>query len=111
MKRFNIKIIVFFLPIVLFAFPIGYLLKVYGESYVDFERIIKDSKYELIGQRFTESNTLPIKTTIVNNSKPNVVAIGSSRVLQFREEMFRESFYNYGYTTSSNGTILKRRLR
>ena len=106
MKRFNIKIIVFLLPIALFVLPIGFLLKIYGESFVDFERIIKDNEYELIGQKFTESNTLAIKTTIVNNSEPKVVAIGSSRVLQFREEMFREPFYNYGYTTSSNGTIL-----
>ena len=106
MKRFNIKIIVFLLPIALFVLPIGFLLKIYGESFVDFERIIKDNEYELIGQKFTESNTLAIKTTIVNNIEPKVVAIGSSRVLQFREEMFREPFYNYGYTTSSNGTIL-----
>ena len=106
MKSFNIKIIVFLIPIVLIIFPIQFLLKIYGESYVDFERIIKENKYELIGQRFTESNTLAIKTIMVNNSKPKVVAIGSSRVLQFREEMFRESFFNYGYTTSSNGTIL-----
>ena len=106
MKRFIIKIVVFLLPIMLICIPIGLLLKVYGESYVNFERIITDDKYELIGQKFSESNTLGIKTIIANKNKPKVVAIGSSRVLQFREEMFKEPFYNYGYTTTSNGTIL-----
>lgn len=106
MKRFYIKLVVFLLPIALLVLPVGFLLKLYGESFVDFEQIIKDNEYELIGQKFSESNTLAIKTTIVNNSKPKVVAIGSSRVLQFRKEMFREPFYNYGYTTTSIGTIL-----
>jgi len=106
MKRFNIKIIVFLIPIILFVIPIGYLLKIYGESFVNFEQIITEDKYHLIGQKFSESNTRGIKTIIANKREPRIVAIGSSRVLQFRAEMFKSSFYNYGYTTSQNGSIL-----
>lgn len=90
----------------MFSLPVIFLLRIYGESYVDFEQIIMDDNYQLIGQKFLESNTLGIKTIIINKKKPKILAIGSSRVLQFREEMFKESFYNYGYTTNQIGTIL-----
>lgn len=39
-----------------------------------------------------------IKSNIYNKIRPRIVAIGSSRVLQFRESFFSKSFYNMGYT-------------
>lgn len=42
-----------------------------------------------------------LKTRIYNTIKPSVVAMGSSRVLQFREQFFKKPFYNLGYTIGS----------
>lgn len=42
-----------------------------------------------------------IKSRIYNIIKPNIAAVGSSRVLQIREAFFNMPFYNMGYSVGS----------
>lgn len=106
MKIFIKKTVLLLIPLLLILGTPNYLAFIYGEAFVDFEKVIEGDRFELIGQKFSESNTLWLKTKIINKRKPLIVALGSSRVLQFRRQMFKDEFFNYGYTTTKNSTIL-----
>ena len=106
MKTFILKILSISLPFAIFTLPIAILLKSYGEAFVDFDSLISKQDFKLIGQKYSESNTLWFKSKLAEKKKAKVLALGSSRVLQFRAEMFSESFFNYGYTTTKNYTLL-----
>ena len=104
MKIFLKKIIIFFIPILLIlSFPI---LMLYGskESFnnIDSEISNFDKDKYLIGYAYNEQNYKYLKyKTILTQANKYIWALGSSRVLQFRKEMFDLPFYNAGYTISS----------
>lgn len=106
MKDFIIKTLLFSLPLATLIAPIALFLKSYGEVFVDFDSLVLEDDFKLVGQKYSESNTIWLKSKLAEKRKAEVLALGSSRVLQFREEMFSESFFNYGYTTTQNYTIL-----
>lgn len=84
-----------------FSIP-AMILKVVGENYTDIDNIIQDNGKYLIGYAYDESNYKYIKhKELKYRESQTIVALGSSRVLQFREHMFSCSFYNAGYTISS----------
>jgi hypothetical protein len=78
------------------------VLKVTGESYTPLDQVIEDKEKYLIGYAYDESNYRYLKYKELSTRKrQTVLALGSSRVLQFRENMFDSAFYNAGYTISS----------
>lgn len=74
-----------------------------GENFVTQNRIkemIKSGNY-LIGYLYNESNYKPLKQFALDTQPSiQVMALGSSRVTQFRSCMFESSFFNAGYTIS-----------
>jgi hypothetical protein len=85
--------------------PVGVLLAT-GELYVDLDepvaRAVRGAP-TLVGFRFDETPYWSYKLRVLRAlPRRDVVAVGSSRVLQLRAEMFpRASFYNAGYTADS----------
>lgn len=104
MNIFLKRLFLFLLPIGFFlGLPMLYFLLT-GENFVSqsrFKEIIKSEKY-LIGYLYNESNYKTLKQIALDNQpKIKVMALGSSRVTQFRSFMFQSSFFNAGYTIST----------
>lgn len=99
MKKFLVNVILFAIPIIiLLLIPFTTLLWSKENFYSIDNLIIKDKKY-LIGYGYQENNYGYLKWKHISSMpKKSIVALGSSRVLQFRDSMFTTSFYNAGYT-------------
>lgn len=102
MKKFIFKITTFSIPlIVIFLIPILFLF-ISGENFKSIDDIVKSENDYLIGYAYNESNYGYLKQIELEYRHPqHVIALGSSRVLQFRDKMFAKPFYNAGYTISS----------
>src|SRR6188474_3306231 len=98
MKRFLINLSIFLLPLTLLLMPPCAVLYRTGENLktVD-DALTADDKY-LIGYAYNEDNYGYLKWKTLTRKKCRVVALGSSRVLQFRDRMFDAPFYNAGFT-------------
>jgi len=108
MKKFIFKILIFLFPIVLVFLPPFLILKGSGENYTDINPVIRNNADYLIGYAYNENNYKYLKWATINeNNKYQIIALGSSRVLQFRDNMFKSSFYNAGYTISKIGDFKK----
>lgn len=102
MKKFIYKVLLFSLPVLMFFSVPVVILKVTGESYTNLDKIIKDKVDYLVGYAYNESNYRYLKFEELKTRNPQtIVALGSSRILQFREKMFDSTFYNAGYTIES----------
>jgi hypothetical protein len=102
MKRFLLNILVFFIPICLLIFPPFALLILSKEGYYDLDKAIATDKKLVVGYAYEESKYAYLKwKTIKQQKRSDIIALGSSRVLQFREDMFDGSFYNAGFAISS----------
>ena len=102
MKRFVVKILIFYIPVVLLLAPPVLTLYTSGENFKNIDNLIVNGSKYLIGYSYNESNYGYLKwERIVTHPKSTVLVLGSSRVLQFRKEMFNVTFYNAGYTVSS----------
>jgi len=102
MKKFLLKLTVFGVSLLLLALPPLYLLKLSGENFTSLDVVIKSDKKSLIGYAYNEKNYRYLKwKKIAVSHKFDILALGSSRVLQFRQNMFTTRFYNAGYTISS----------
>ncbi len=107
MKNFKIKILLFITPLVVMLIPPMYLLLSTGENFKKIDKMIMKDEPFLIGYAFNEQNYKYLKwQTIMSRPKYDVMALGSSRVLPFRKQMFDASFYNAGYTISSLNDFL-----
>lgn len=97
MKNF-IKSFIFIIPIV--SFYVMFLVAglITGEL-LDFDQIIHQQneaeQEQLIGMGYSEQSPY-LKISNINSQKPEVVAFGTSRVMQFKREFFNTSFYNGG---------------
>ena len=99
MNLFLKKTLIFIFVIVGFLSPPFFILKCSGESYTSYKLIINKSEDYLVGFRYNDDAYRYIKWyTISSKLKHNIISLGSSRVLQFRKEMFSSSFYNSGMT-------------
>lgn len=80
------------------------VLIAYKENFFNVDHAIDNypnQKY-LIGYVYNEDNYRYLKyKALSNNNSIDVLALGSSRVLQFRENMFKGKFYNAGYTVTT----------
>jgi len=71
------------------------------EYYFNIDNIAVSNEKYLVGYAYSENIDRYLKyKTILTHDKYNIMAMGSSRVLQFRSEMFQKRFYNAGYTIS-----------
>ena len=107
MKKFLHRIAVFLIPILfLLAIPIIFLI--YSrESFSRIYNIVKSGDKYLIGYAYDESNYKFLKWAEINNRpQQEVIALGSSRVLLFRERMFTSSYYGCGSMISSISDFL-----
>lgn len=115
MKKFVIKILLFLWPVWIIA---GMLLYVYFEakSTGEFDSVKemlaaqKEDHEVLIGLGYNEG-TGYLKLERVNEYRPEVVTLGTSRVLQFKEAFFTVPFYNCGGVVSGNFRSYKRFLQ
>ncbi len=99
MKKFLINIVIFLFPLFLFTLiPISVLI-VSKENFFKIDHFLNHKEKYLIGYAYNENNYHYMKWTYLNlYPKRDVWILGSSRVLQFREQMFNSTFYNAGYT-------------
>jgi hypothetical protein len=83
--------------IIIFSFPI--YIAFYSKEIFHVDMIIdyQQSKNILVGTAIQSINS-QLKYRSVNKIKPDIIAIGTSRVMQFRREYFNDniSFYNAG---------------
>lgn len=100
MKRFLVKLSIFLLPLTLLLIPPCAVLYRTGENLhgVDDEVLTSASAKYLIGYAYNEDNYRYLKWKSLTLRKCYVAAVGSSRVLQFRDRMFDMPFYNAGFT-------------
>ena len=94
----------FVAPMVLLAVPAIGILAISGESFINVDKIVRasDDRQFLVGFAYNERNYGYLKyRRLTSLPRQSIVALGSSRVIGFREEMFTESFYNAGYTIRS----------
>lgn len=98
MRKFLIRILIYSIPSILFIIPALIILKTSGESYTRLDKLLKNEGKYLIGYVYDETNYKYLKWKEID-SKPSkqLLALGSSRILQFRDSMFNASFYNAGY--------------
>ena len=101
MKRFFKKLALFVMPpIVVLAFP-AFVLFASGEIPLDIDKVIREQaagKREVLFWPAYSNNDAYYKLKSVNARNPKTIVMGTSRVLQFRSEFFRDpsSFYNAG---------------
>lgn len=101
MRKFIYKLSILLTPIVIVLIIPIVILKITGENFTEINSEIKSKEKYLIGYAYNEMNYNYLKWATVNeNQRCSVIALGSSRVLQFRADMFDSTFYNAGYTVS-----------
>jgi len=113
LELFLLRLMLFALPILLAAIPAFTILVWSGEAFRDLRPTLQQSLKNnrgLIGFAWNEQNYPWMKhQALLMLPRQNVLAVGSSRVLQFRREMFVCPFGNAGYsilTTSDFSTFL-----
>jgi hypothetical protein len=98
MKKFLYKSGLFFLPIAVILFPAWIHLTGHREIKSVSEMVDQNQKNGgLIGLAYTDPMHL-VKHAVIERRQPKIIALGTSRVLQFRALVFEESaaFYNCG---------------
>lgn len=108
MKRFIKNIFLFFLPFLLFfsaLIPFYFAAVDCGEFKDLQENIVaqRNNQNILIGLGYNEQTTY-YKLVNANYYKAEVIALGTSRVMQFKKEFFKSSFYNCGGAVAGNYT-------
>ena len=107
MNKFLILIFSFFLPIIVLIGVPSYLLWNARENFHSLDKEIENKSPDLVGFAYNENNYGYIKWKNIQSApRYSTWALGSSRVLSFREEMFDSSFYNAGFTISSINDFL-----
>lgn len=102
MKFFISKLLLFLLPLVIIFSFVIIILTYIGEGYTVFDYNSFQKNHKLLGSVYNDKVYSEYKVSVLKSQpKFNVLALGSSRVLQFRTEMFKDSFFNAGYTVSS----------
>ena len=103
MRKFITHIVIFFIPLICYLIFPSLLFYFSGEFFCDIKTLneANDNRHSLVGYMRTQENYRKIKLEkVLNDNTYDVWALGSSRVLQFREQMFSSSFYNLGWMIS-----------
>ncbi|PRM99032.1 hypothetical protein [Aliarcobacter cryaerophilus] len=98
-KKFSI--IVFFIFIIIFLFvsiPSFFIYKILLNSKEDLtiQEVVKFQLENDAVYNSLDMNTFQYKLELIKHIKPKVIALGSSRVMQFREESFNTNFITTG---------------
>ena len=106
MKRFIKNIFLFFIPVILFCSAMipFYLVAVNCGEFKDIEENVEAQRKNhdmLIGLGYNEQTTY-YKLINANYFKADVIALGTSRVMQFKKVFFKSSFYNCGGAVGGN---------
>lgn len=95
----KIWISIVLLVIFIFVIPLTGIMHIFKEDYTEKE-IIENYKNVLYGSAVKTGSLIKFK--IIEEKQPAVVAIGSSRVMQFRADYFKNAdFYTMGGTAGS----------
>lgn len=102
MKKLIKKLFIFLIPVFLYFLPPSFVLWRSGENLNSINSLLASDKDYVIGYAYNQGNYRYMKWKALQlKSRQKVVALGSSRVLQFRKGMFNSTFYNAGYTITS----------
>jgi hypothetical protein len=105
LRGFLRRCCLFALPLLLVGGPPLAVLALSGEAFRDIDPVLESTIHTgrgLIGFAWNEQNYPYMKYAGLQlQPRREVLALGSSRVLQFRQEMFRSSFWNAGYTVQT----------
>lgn len=100
MKKFVLRVVIFLFPIILLVImllPFYYIAFQTGEL-LPIDVLInkqRSNPSSLVGLAYNEQ-TAYYKLMNANYNEASVIALGTSRVMQFKEEFFKTSFYNCG---------------
>lgn len=95
----NIWISIVLFIIFIFVIPLTWIMHIFKEDYTEKE-IIENYQNVLYGSTVKTGSLIKFK--IIEEKQPAVVAIGSSRVMQFRADYFKNAdFYTMGGTSGS----------
>jgi len=104
MKHLIQKISIFFIPIFIFLLIPFLILFKSQEAFINIDNIVDANinSEVLIGYAFNGKGTNYeyYKNRMVSKLIPDILIIGSSRVLKFNHQMFKASFYNAGFTVT-----------
>lgn len=100
MKRLLKRLLLFSLPACLMLVPL-FVLVYSGEFLVNYRSIIKGEEKYIFGLAYSEVGRQFKFANLETKNKFSVVALGSSRVQQFRQEMLNKPFYNASGTIQS----------
>ena len=90
----NIWISIVLFIIFIFVIPLTWIMHIFKEDYTEKE-IIENYQNVLYGSAVKTGSLIKFK--IIEEKQPAVVAIGSSRVMQFRADYFKNvDFYTMG---------------
>lgn len=93
-----INLIIYF-TVLFFIIPYGLIFIYLRSNYENntFEHIVKKQiKNNSIYGSALNGNTFTYKLELIKKVKPEIIALGSSRVMQFREDSFNKKFVNAG---------------
>lgn len=103
MKKFILKMIIYMFPFVVLISPFFYV-GIKSKEIYDFDKIIEiqnQSESMMLGMGYNEQ-THYYKYKNANMLGAEVLALGTSRVMQIKESYFSVPFYNCGGAVSSN---------
>lgn len=100
MNYFLRTLSIFLLPLLLFFIPV-LLLYYCGEIFIDVRNLARTNKEYVFGIAYSEIGRQFKFINIKERDQFEVIAIGSSRVQQFRQQMFDVSFYNASGVTQA----------
>lgn len=104
MKKFIGRLIIYIVPFLVVLVPLLTVVIISGEL-DDFDRIIQrqnEAEHEmLVGMAYNEQTSY-YKSANANVHKAKIMALGTSRVMQYKEYFFLESFYNCGGAVNRN---------
>lgn len=109
MKFFLIKSIIFIIAITpILFFPAAVLM--YGKEYLSTKEVVQIQKKDprvLYGFAYTAESFYSYKKLLVQENNPEIISLGTSRVMQFRKEFFTATttFINAGGAGKSFETI------
>lgn len=107
MAKFIIRFFIFSLPVLVVFLVPAFILLQSGENFHDVDHVLNSKQPLLIGYAYNSTNYNYIKwKSLQSNPAFDTWALGSSRVLQFRDQMFQSRFYNAGFTIEGVGDFL-----
>lgn len=108
LHKFVWRTATFVLPVLLVLLPPFAILFLSGEFFREVDHLVPTSSELVVGYQQNDANGRYYKYSRLNSlPRQAVLAVGSSRVLQFREEMFTRPFYNAGFLVMTLRDLLR----